>query len=105
MTGANLDTVGASQQTRDHQRDSHVRLGACVFFVLWPLLWIVTSVYGVAVPFLVIPLFSGLVAILIGYLAYRRGVAVTTKAHEQDRAERVARKQAELDRFKQSDHS
>jgi hypothetical protein len=99
MTGAGLDTVGASQQTRAHLGDAHLRFGACVFFVAWPAITAINFSYGWPLHWIAILGIAAFLGIGVGYLAYRRGMRNSAQVQEEDRAHREAYKSKQLAEF------
>ena len=99
MTGAGLDTIGASQQTREHQRDVHIRLGACMFFVAIPAIIGVNIYVSLGLHWGVIIAVAALLGVVTGVLAYKRGVKISERVQAADRADRKRAREAQLAEF------
>ncbi len=84
------------------QKDGYLRLGAFVFFVALVGGYIFLRANDVGLHFIVILAVSALLGILAGYASYRRGVRITARLLEKDRAERKAYKDRKLAEFVES---
>ena len=105
MNSSGMETAAASQQTREHQRDTPVKLGACLFFVLAVGSLLAKAHYGIAMHWLIPVGLSAAVGIGVGYWTHRWGLAISARVAEAHRAERERQQQRQIEEMQRSRRS
>lgn len=91
--------AGASLQTREHQRDVHVRLGACLFFVAIPAIIALNIYYALGLHWGAIIAVAAALGLVTGFLAYKRGVKISERVQAARRADQKRANEAQLAEF------